>query len=179
MAERYPEIEVPLVMDPTEARINQTFDRLVLCLTNRRVQLITEFRQRQEDRRTAKTNSITTLEELQNLIKEIETKMGQLEAAVKETEVLYECNTQELEEAISGLGKLVERDIIPTPNYSALLQPSISVGKLGYVRRIAYDETSQHIYIAAAFISGSIHIFPIAGEHFDTFLRDMLVHHQE
>ncbi|KAI6660100.1 hypothetical protein LOD99_10574, partial [Oopsacas minuta] len=50
MATRYPELEAPLVIDSIEASINNTFDRLVLCLNDRRVQLINEFRQKQKDR---------------------------------------------------------------------------------------------------------------------------------
>ncbi|KAI6649819.1 hypothetical protein LOD99_6369 [Oopsacas minuta] len=87
-----------------------------------------------------------------NMIKEIETKIRKLKVTVKETEKLFEHNTQELEQDISGLGQPAEREIISTPNNPALVQPSISVGKLNSAIGIAYDETSQRIHVAAGIV---------------------------
>ena len=224
MAERYPEIEVPLVIDPTEARINQTFDHLVLCLNKRRVELIADFRQRQEERRAQATGRIHTLKQLTNskahlqaemkenvlhslregMMEEMDAKMKQLKVVMKETEILFECNTQLIEETISELGQLVEREIISelgqlveretiselgqlveretisTPNYPALLQPRISVGKKGtaegelrWARGLAFDEKTKLIYIVDR-TSSSISVFSLTGVYIDTFCKGQL-----
>ncbi|KAI6660262.1 RING finger protein nhl-1 [Oopsacas minuta] len=189
MSARLPELEAPLVIDPTEASINNTFDRLVLCLNDRRVQLINEFRLKQKDKQAAETVRIKSLEELsnakanlqaqmkqdllhsmrENIMKDIVTKIKQLDVKVKETEVRFDCKTQELEESISVLGQLVEREIISTPNYPALLQPSISVGEKFNAVGIAYDETSQLIYVADG--NGSICVISITGKYIVSFCK--------
>ena len=63
------------------------------------------------------------------MVEEIETKMRQVEVVEREVELMFECDTQQLEETISVLGQLVERDV-SIPNYP-LMHPWISVGKKG------------------------------------------------
>ena len=48
-------------------------------------------------------------------VKDIETKMMQLEFVEREVELMFECNTQQLEEIISVLEQLVEWEIVPIP----------------------------------------------------------------
>ena len=196
MAERYP--EVPLPMDPIEARIHEKFNQLIVCLNRRQEQLISEHRGRQEERRAATTSRIQTLQQLndsranlqtqmkenqlhsmlERMVEEIETRMRQLEVVAREVEVLLECDTQQLEETISVLGQLVERETVPIPNYPALLQPRISVwkkgtgpGELNWPQGIAFDELTQLIYVANGipFSNNGIIVFSVTGEYINTF----------
>ena len=196
MAERYPEVTLP--MDPIEARIHEKFNQLIVCLNRRREQLISEHRGRQEERRAATTSRIQTLQQLndsrvnlqtqmkenllhsmrERMVEEIETRMRQLEVVAREVEVLFECDTQQLVQTISVLGQLVEREIVSIPNYPALLQPQISVGKEGIgpgkldcPEGIAFDERTQLIYVATGnpFSNYGIIVFSVTGEYINTF----------
>ena len=204
MAERYPEVPLPLPIDPIEARINEKFNQLIDCLNRRRVQLIAEYRKRQAEKRAETTGRIQTLRQLTDtrtllqtqmkenllhsmrdrIVEDIETKMRQLEVVEREVELTFECDTRQLEETISVLGQLVEREIIPIPNYPALLEPRISVGKqgtgqgaFGYPNGIAFDERTQLIYVAngTLFLGiGSISVFSVTGEYINTFCKGLV-----
>ncbi|KAI6650657.1 hypothetical protein LOD99_7707 [Oopsacas minuta] len=63
-AERFPEFEVPLIMKQTEASINEKFSYLIFCINKRRVELIAEFKQRQERRQLAEIMRTEKVEEL-------------------------------------------------------------------------------------------------------------------
>ena len=123
-------------MDPIETRINEKFNQLIDCLNRRRVQLIAEHRERQAEKRAETTSRNQTLRELTDtrtllqaqmkenllhsmrvrMVEDIETKMRQLEVVEGEVELTFECDTRQLEETISVLGQLVEREILPIPN---------------------------------------------------------------
>ena len=201
MAERYPEVPLPLPIDPIEARINEKFNQLIDCLNRRRVQLIAEYREKQAEKRAETTGRIQTLRQLTDtithlqtqmkenvlhsmrdrIVEDIETKMRQLEVVEREVELTFECDTRQLEETISVLGQLVEREILPIPNYPALLEPRISAGKQGtgqgelsWPNGIAFDERTQLIYVAneALFSDiGSIIVFSVTGEYINTFCK--------
>ena len=196
MAERYP--EVPLPMDPIEARIHEKFNQLIVCLNRRREQLISEHRGRQEERRVATTSRIQTIQQLtdtrghiqtemkenllhsmqKKMVEEIETRMRQIKVVEREVEVLFECDTQQLEKTISVLGQVVERDP-PIPNYPTLLQPRMSVGKKGTELEcpmgIAFDEITQQIYVANGSQSSSgISVFSVTGEYINIFCEGEL-----
>ena len=203
MAERYPEVPLPLPMDPIEARINEKFNQLINCLNRRRVQLIAEHRERQAEKRAETTSRIQTLRQLTDtrthlqtqmkenvlhsmreiIVEDIETKMRQLEVVEREMELTFECDTRQLEETISVLGQLVERDV-SIPNYPALLEPRISVGKRGkgqgefdWPQGIAFDERTQLIYVAdeKPFSDiGSIIVFSVTGEYINTFCEGLV-----
>ena len=202
-------------MDPIEARINEKFNQLIDCLNRRRVQLIAEHRERQAEKRAETAGRIQTLRQLTDtrthlqaqmkenvlhsmrdrIVEDIETKMRQLEVVEREVELTFECDTRQLEETISVLGQLVEREILPIPNYPelltipnypALLEPQISVGKRGTGQGefdcpngIAFDERTQLIYVAneKPFSgSGSIIVFSVTGEYINTFCKGQLSH---
>ena len=107
--------------------------------------------------------------------------MRQLEVVEREVELTFECDTRQLEETISVLGQLVEREILPIPNYPALLEPRISVGKSGtgqgelsWPQGIAFDERTQLIYVAHGDpLSGigSIIVFSVTGEYINRFCK--------
>ena len=194
MAERYAaRDEAPLVIHPTEAIIHEHFNKIIYRLNQRREEVITEFRERLEERRATKTTRLNTVQQLidtktdlqtrmkenllhsmrEKMLEDIDTRMTQLQVVEKETEVVFECDTRQLEQAISVLGQLIEREIISTPDYPALSQPSISVGKKGtaegelyYPIGVAVDEKSKLIYVAN---KGNISVFSMTGEYIDRF----------
>ena len=116
------------------------------------------------------------------MVEDIETKMRQLEVVEREVELTFECDTRQLEETISVLGQLVERQIITIPNYPALLEPRISVVKIGrgqgelyWSRGIAFDERTQLIYVAHGdpLSASSINVFSVTGEYINTFCEGL------
>ena len=194
MAERYAaRDEAPLVIHPTEASIHEHFNKIIYRLNQRREEVIAEFRERLEERRAATTTRLNTIKQLidtkadlqirmkenllhsmrEKMLEDIDTRMTQLQVVEKETEVVFECDTRQLEQTVSVLGQLIEREIIPTPDYPALLQSSVSVGKKGraegelyYPRGVAVDEKSKLIYVAN---KGNISVFSMTGEYIDRF----------
>ena len=158
MAERYTREEAPLVIHPTEASINEHFDNIIYRLNQRREEMIYQFRERMGE------------------TEEIDTKMRDLQVAQMETEVVFECDTTQLEQTISVLGQLVEGEIVSIPDYPALQQPSVSVVKKGTAEeelstpnKVAFDEKSQRIYVTNAVLFGTkiISVFSVTGEYID------------
>ena len=192
MAERYAaRDEAPLVIHPTEASIHEHFNKIIYRMNQRREEVIAEFRERLEERRAATTTRLNTVQQLidtkadlqtrmkenllhsmrEKMLEDIDTRMTQLQVVEKETEVVFECDTRQLEQTISVLGQLIEREIISTPDYPALSQPSVSVGKKGtaegelfYPKGVAVDEKSKLIYVTDA---GNISVFSMTGEYTD------------
>ena len=158
MATQLPElIPVPIV-DPVATAINQSIDRLILFLEQRRVQLLTELRDTREEmgaNRVARQQmeeqlaesrrmleGLMTHNELhsmqERMVADLEIKMAQLQAdAPPPQEVRFLCDTRDLEEHIAHLGEIVRLDIPPIPpmpeipNYAAFQQPIVVVGKHG------------------------------------------------
>ena len=196
MAERYAaRDEAPLVIHPTEASIHEHFNKIIYRLNQRREEVIAEFRERLEERRAATTTRLNTVQQLidtkaelqirmkenllhsmqEKMLEDIDTRMTQLQVVEKETEVVFECDTRQLEQTISVLGQLIEREIVSTPDYPALSQPSVSVGKKGraegelyWPRGVAVDEKSKLIYVAN---EGNISVFSMTGEYIDRFFQ--------
>ena len=196
MAERYAaRDEAPLVIHPTEASIHEHFNKIIYRLNQRREEVITEFRERLEERRAATTTRLNTVQQLvdskadlqsrmkenllhsmrEKMLEDIDTRMTQLQVVEKETEVVFLCDTRQLEQTISVLGQLIEREIISTPDYPALSQSSVSVGKYGrakgelrYPQGVAVDEKSELIYVAD---EGNISVFSMTGEYIDKFCK--------
>ena len=90
----------------------------------------------------------------EEMLEKIDAKLRLLRVVKRETEVVLDCNTRQLEQNISVLGELFEKEVISTPNYPALLQPSISVGVKGYAegefdwpRGVTFSEKSKLIYV--------------------------------
>ena len=194
MAERYAaRDEAPLVIHPTEASIHEHFNKIIYRLNQRREEVIAEFREGLEERRAATTTRLNTVQQLidtkadlqsrmkenllhsmrEKILEDIDTRMTQLQVVEKETEVVFECDTRQLEQTISVLGQLIQREIISTPDYPALSQPSVSVGKQGTAEGeldnptgVAVDEKSKLIYVAN---KGNISVFSMTGEYIDRF----------
>ena len=198
MAERYARDEAPLVIHPTEASIHEHFNNIVQRVNQRREEMIAAFRERMEEIRAATTTRLKTIQQIidskadlqsrmkenllhsmrEKILEDIDTRMAQLQVVEKETEVVFECDTRQLEQTISVLGQLIQREIISTPDYPALLHPSVSVGKEGtaegelyYPRGVAFDEKYKLIYVAnqGYSVTGNISVFSITGEYIDRF----------
>ena len=203
IAERYP--EVLAVADPIESHINQCFDHLVVCIDHRRIELLTEYREKKEKRRAKETARLrtrqqldATLAQIQNemnenslqsvrerMVGEIEERMQKLETTVRDLELSFEFETRKMEDNISRLGQLVERVVVPNPDYANLKQPRISICKRGYVpgklnwpRSIAYDTSTQLVYVVdynnKYLLSGRICAFCEKGEYINTFAETHL-----
>ena len=194
MAEQFARDEAPLVIHSTEASIHEHFDNIIYRLNQRREEMIRDFRERMEAKRTAAATRDNTLQQLieskadlqsrmkenllhsmrEKIIEDIDKEMKQLQVVEKVTELVFECDTRQLEQTISVLGQLIERDI-SIPDYPAILQPSVSVGKRGRAegelcspRGVAVHEKSKLIYVADAGYftdTGDISVFSISGEY--------------
>ena len=166
--------------------------------------MITEFRERMGEKRAAATTRVNTLQQLtdsksdlqthmkenvlhsmrEKMVEDIDNRMKQLQFLEKETEVVFVCNIRQLEQTISVLGHLIEREIISIPDYPALLQPSVSVGKRGtakgeldFSNGVAFDEKSKLIYVADGSDladTGNISVFSITGEYIDRFCKGLV-----
>ena len=145
------------IVDPVATAINQSIDRLILILEQRRVQLLTELRdtrgemganrvaRQQMEQQIAETraflegqmthNELHSMQE--KMMADLEAKMAQLQANAPPQEVRFLCDTRDLEEHIAHLGEIVRLDIPPIPpmpeipNYAAFQQPIVAVGKHG------------------------------------------------
>ena len=203
MAERFPE-PAAVVMDPVEVAINSRFDELVHTVNRRRVELLLEYRERRDEMRARETGLIRTKQQLlqtkeqlhdkmeenmlhslrEKMTEEIETKLRDLEVTDRPMELSFQCETREVEETISQLGQLIQKQILSTPNYPALSQQHISVcekgtgpGQLYSPEGIAYDETNQLIYIAdiTGIMLGRVCVFSEEGECIRSFGKGELV----
>ena len=202
MAERFPE-PAAVVMDPVEVAINSRFDWLVHTVNRRRVELLLEYRERRDEMRARETCLIRTKQQLlqtkeqlhdkmaenmlhslrEKMTEEIETKLRDLEVTDRPMELSFQCETREVEETISQLGQLIQKQILSTPNYPALSQPRISVceegrgpGQLYTPRGIAYDETNHLIYVVnRSVMSDRVCVFSEEGEYIHSIGEGELV----
>ena len=204
MAERFPE-PAAVVMDPVEVAINSRFDELVHTVNRRRVELLLEYRERRDEMRARETGLIRTKQQLlqtkeqlhdkmeenmlhslrEKMTEDIETKLRDLEVTDRPMELSFQCETREVEETISQLGQLIQKQILSTPNYPALSQPRISVcekgtgpGQLDLPKGIAYDETSHLIYVTdsngISSKSSRVCVFSEEGEYIHSFGQEEL-----
>ena len=196
MATQFPEqIPVPLV-DPISIQINQSIDRLVLSLEQRRVQLLTELRDRREEVRAnqvarqqmeeqiAETRALMEGQLIHNklhsmqarIVAELEATRAEIQANAPPPQNLeFLCDTRDLEERISRLGEIAQIRIPTVPNYAAFLQPSVAVGKEGSApgefncpRGVTIEQTSGHIYVADRH-NKRIQIFSETGDYINQF----------
>ena len=140
MATQFPEpIPMPRV-DPIATAINQSIDRLIHSLHQRRVHLLTLLRDTREEMRHHQValrqmdeqlvdsrrilEGLMTHNELHamqvRIVAEMEAKRAELQAnAPPPQEVRFLCDTRDLEEHISHLGEIVRLDIPPYPSYAS------------------------------------------------------------
>ena len=146
--------------DPVSLEINQSIDRLILCLEQRRCQLLSDLRNRREEVRgyhrvrqqietqIKETRAFLEGQMTHNMLHSIQEKMLlDLEAKMSEMQVTtpthqqltFQCDTQDLERHISCLGEIVsfnKPDIPPkleTLHCTTFQRPIVAVGKKGAV----------------------------------------------
>ena len=202
MATQFPElVPVPLV-DPIAIAINQSIDRLVLSLEQRRSQLLTQLRNTREEMRhnrvalhtmeqqIAETRAFLEREITHNelhsmqerIVADLESKMAELQAsAPPPQEVVFRCHVRDLEEHIARLGEIVRLNITPIPDYAAFQQPNAVVGEQGSApgeldnpRGVSVSPESGDIYVADM-LNSRIQIFSQTGDYLDQFGRQHLV----
>ncbi|KAI6654156.1 hypothetical protein LOD99_3001 [Oopsacas minuta] len=195
MATQFPETICMPLLDPIEVEINQSIDRLISILNQRRIHLLTTLRNRREEiranqlapkqidqqlleARTLLEGQIThnLLQSMQDkMFAEMEAKRAEIHAKVSPPQELrFMCDTHDLEECIACLGEITQHEI-QIPNYSAFQQPVVVVGKRGsgpgeldWPRGVSIDTESGHIYVADM-DNSRIQIFSQEGEHLNQF----------
>ena len=208
MATQSPEpIPVPLV-DPVATAVNQLIDRLILSLEQRRVYLLTQLRDTREEmganrvarqqmeKQIAETraflegqmthNKLHSMQE--RIVADLEGKREQLQTnAPPPQEVVFLCDTRDLEEHIARLGEIIKIEIPPKPvnrpippkplipNYAAFQQPIVAVGEVGSVPGkliqpcgVSIEQETGHIYVADL-SNNRIQIFSQTGEYLNHF----------
>ena len=134
MAARFPEAAA-VVMDPVEVGMNQCFDELVRAVNRRRVALLKEYRERREEMRAGETGRDRSRQQLletkaqlqegmvenmlhsirERITEDIETQLRNLEVTGPPVELVFQCDTREVEETISQLGQLIQRVVVLLP----------------------------------------------------------------
>ena len=193
MAVRFPEPIHPV--DPIELEIHQLFDHLIVCLNQRRVALLTTYRdtraqiaarpiaraRKEEELIGLKTDTearlqMNELRELQErLLIEIEQKLAEVRVPQPETRAVFRGNCGQLEQVIAGVGEVVEEEVPVVPRYEEM-RPIVAVGKKGQAPGdlwdpcgVAIDENTNLIYIAEGLDSRRVSIFSETGEFINTF----------
>ena len=197
MAVRFPDPIHPV--DPVELEINQLFDHLIRCLQQRRVALLTTYRDtrneiaarpiapaRKEEliRLKTETERLLQMNELretqERILAELEQALAEVRVPQPETHVVFRGNCGHLEQLIAGVGEVVEEEVPVVPRYEEM-RPIVAVGKEGHApgelwnpKGVAIDENTNVIYVAEGFRSCRISIFSETGEFLNTFtIQDM------
>ncbi|KAI6658093.1 hypothetical protein LOD99_15806 [Oopsacas minuta] len=158
MATQFPEpIQVPIV-DPLEQEINQSIDRMIFLLNQRRIHLLTTLRNKREETRANQVACQQMKQQLEEtralvegkmthnqlhsisdrLVAEMQTKLAELHLNTPPPHVLrFLCDTQDLERSINRLGEISQQEIHPIPHipvipkYAEFQQPIVTVGITG------------------------------------------------
>ena len=202
MAVRFPEPIHPV--DPVELEIHQLFDHLIVCLNQRRVALLTTYRDtraqiaarpiaraRKEDELIAlktETERLLQMNELREtqleILEKIEQKLAEVRVPQPETRAVFRGNCGHLEQVIAGVGEVVEEEVPVVPRYEEM-RPIVAVGKKGKApgdlcspNGVAIDENTNLIYVAEGSDSCRVSIFSETGEFINTFThQDMIEPH--
>ena len=193
MADRFPDPIHPV--DPVELEINQLIDHLIMCLEQRRVALLTTYRDTRDQiaarpiyraRKEVELIGLKTetearlqmneLRELQErLLVEIEHKLAEVRVPQPETHVVFRGNCGHLEQVIAGVGEVVEEEVLVVPRYEemgpivAVGKEGIAPGKLWNPHGVAIDENTNLIYVAEGQDSRRVSIFSETGEFINSF----------
>ena len=192
MAVRFPE---PIhLVDPFELEIHQLFDYLIVCLNQRRVALLTTYRDtraqiaarpiaraRKEQELIAlktETERLLQMNELretqERILAEIEQTLAEVRVPQPETRAVFRGNCGHLEQVIAGVGEVVE-EVPVVPRYQEM-RPIVAVGKRGQApgelwdpKGVAIDESTNLMYVAEGLDSCRVSIFSETGEFINTF----------
>ena len=193
MAVRFPEPIHPV--DPVELEIHQLFDHLIVCLNQRRVALLTTYRdtraqiaarpisraRKEEELIGLKTETEARLqmnelrETQERILAEIEQTLAEVRVPQSETRAMFRGNCGHLEQVIAGVGEVFEEEVPVVPRYEDM-RPIVAVGKKGKApgelynpRGVAIDENTNLIYVAEGLDSCRVSIFSETGEFINTF----------
>ena len=193
MAVRFPEPIHPV--DPVELEIHQLFDHLIVCLNQRRVALLTTYRdtraqiaarpiaraRKEQELIGLKTETearfqMNELRETQErILAEIEQTLAEVRVPQPETRAVFRGNCGHLEQVIAGVGEVVEEEVPVVPRYEQMI-PIVAVAKKGHApgklwnhNGVAIDENTNLIYIAEGEDSCRVSIFSETGEFINTF----------
>ena len=155
MAAQIPETGVP-ILDPIASAINNTIDRLIYALEQRRLYLLIALRDKREETRANQVALKQVEEQLvesskmlegmmthnllhsmqEKVVTELEVKRAEFRANTPliSQEILFKCDTQYIDKHIDCLGEIVTLEIPSTPiipNYAEFQQPIVAFGKRG------------------------------------------------
>ena len=180
-------IHMPNV-DPIEAQIHETFDRLVSSLNERRMELVTRYREiqaRPADRakmeqellglkaETEQRIRMNLLRETQlKILAELELKLEEVRAPLPDTCVKFLSDIIRLEREIAGVGEIIEEEV---PRYDRM-RCVVAVGKEGKAlgelldpHGVAIDENTGSIYVTEGYGSDRVSVFSETGDFLNTF----------
>ena len=178
-------------IDPIEAQIHETFDRLVSCLNERRNELVTRYREiqaRPADRArmerelldlkadTEQRIRMNLLRETQlEILAKLEQKLEEVRAPLPDTRVKFLSDTIHLEREIAGVGEIIEEEVPVVPRYDQM-RCIVAVGKEGGAPGelydpygVAIDENTGYIYVTEGFGSNRVSVFSETGDFINTF----------
>ena len=183
---------VPLPnVDPIEAQIHETFDRLVSCLNERRNELVTKYREiqaRPADRvrmeqellkskaDTEQNIRMNLLRETQlKILAELEQKLEEVRAPLFDTCAKFLSDTIRLEKEIAGVGEIIEEEVSVVPRYDRM-SCIVAVGKKGKAPGelnnpcgVAIDENTGYIYVVEGIGFRRVSIFSETGDFLNIF----------
>ena len=182
-------------VDPIEAEIHETFDRLVSFLNERRNELVTKYREiqaRPADRARMERELLALKTETEqhirmNLLRETQLEIlakleQKLEAPLPDTRVKFLSDTIRLERQIADLGEIIEEEVPVVPRYDrmrcvvAVGRRGGAPGELSNPRGVAIDENTGYIYVIEGFGSNSFSVFSETGVFLNTFShQDMIL----
>ena len=199
MAVRFPEPIHPV--DPVELEIHQLFDHLIVCLNQRRVALLTTYRdtlaqiaarpidraRKEEELIGLKTETEARLqmnelrETQERILAEIEQTLAEVRVPQPETRAVFRGNCGHLEQVIAGVGEVVEEEVPVIPRYEEM-RSIVAVGKGGRAPgellntwSVAIDENTNLIYVAEGLYSCRVSIFSETGEFINTFTHQDMI----
>ena len=177
-------------VDPIEVHIHETFDRLVFCLNQRRMELVTKYHEiqaRPTDRdqmeqellamkaETEQRIRMNLLRETQlNILAELEQKLEEVRAPQPDTRVKFLRDTVRLEKEIAGVGEIIEEELV-APQYD-LMRRTVAVGeegeapgKLIFPEGVVIDENTGSIYVAEGVGTNRVSVFTETGNFLNSF----------
>ena len=177
-------------VDPIVVQINETFDRLVSCLNERRNELVTKYREIQArpadrarmERELLKMKADTEQNIRMNLLREtqleilakLEQKLEEVRAPQPDTRVKFLSDTIRLEREITRVGEIIEEEASVVHSYDRM-RCVVAVGKeggapgeLSIPLGVAIDENTGYICVTGGFGS-RVSIFSETGDFLNTF----------
>ena len=160
-------------VDPVEIGINESFNRMVFCLNQRREAVLTAYRDLKQDiaarplararkeeeliglrAETENRLQMNLLNELrEQMLADIEQKLAEVRAPQPDTRIVFRIESVLLEQLIADLGEVLEEEVPLVPNYQTM-RSVVTVGKRGrvpgelyYPRTVAVDSNNS-IFVA-------------------------------